>query len=170
MKLKLDLEGIEAILAINKYRPSTKEKWDEEWCMVSFSVTSGNWLNYGKLDDPILLCSEVEELRDILKKLLLDELTDKIKLEFIEPDFTFDISPKVKDNQLTLFDEQERWHNASADWKIYFWDEGLTCNYLNLHLSLEDIEYFKNYLNLITDVVDKNNSVIQDMINKNILI
>lgn len=170
MKLKLDLEGIETILEINNYHPSTQEKWDEEWCMVSYSVTSGNWLNYGKLDDPILLCSEVEELRDYTKKLLLDEIAEKFTLEFIEPDFTFDISPKVIDNQISLFEEIPRWHNAFIDWKIYFGDDGLTCNYLNLCLGDEEIEYLKNYLNLVTGVVDKNNPVIEDMINKNILI
>ena len=170
MKLKLDLEGIEAILEINNYHPSTQEKWDEEWCEVSFSVTSGSWLNYGKLDNQILLCSEVEELRDTLKKLLLDELSEGSELSFVEPDFTFNITPKRIDNQLSLFEDLPRVSNAFVDWKIYFWSEGLTSNYLNVCLCDDEIEYLKNYLNLVTGVVDKENPVIQDMINKNILI
>ena len=161
MKLKLDLEGIETILEINSYHPSTQEKWDDEWCEVSFSVTSGSWLNYGKLDNQILLCSEVEELRDTLKKLLLDELSDGSELSFIEPDFTFDITPKRIDNQLSLFEDLPRVYNAFVDWKIHFW---------SICLCDDEIEYLKNYLNLVTGVVDKENPVIQDMINKNILI
>ena len=170
MKLKMDLEGIETILEINNYHPSTQEKWDEEWCEVSFSVTSGSWLNYGKLDNQILLCSEVEELRDTLKKLLLDELSEGSELSFVEPDFTFDITPKRIDNQLSLFEDLPRVSNVFVDWKIYFWSEGLTSNYLNICLCDDEIEYLKNYLNLVTGVVDRENPVIQDMINKNILI
>lgn len=169
MKLRLDLEGIDASLEINNYHPSTQEKWDEEWCEVSFSITSGSWLNYGKLDNQILLCSEVEELRDMLKKLLLDEVSESAELSFIEPDFVFDITPKRIEQQLSMFDEFPKVYSAFVDWKIYFWSDGLTSNYLNLCLCEEDIEHLKNYLNLVTGVVDKSNPVIQDMINKSIL-
>jgi len=169
MKLRLDLEGIDASLEINNYRTSTQENWDEEWCEVSFYVMRGNSLNYGMNDKEILLCSEVEELRDMLKKLLLDEVSESSELSFIEPDFTFDITPKRIEQQLSMFDEFPKIYSAFVDWKIYFWNDGLTSNYLNLCLCEEDIEHLKNYLNLVTGVVDKSNPVIQDMINKNIL-
>lgn len=169
MILRLDLEGIDVSLEINQYHPSTQEKWDEEWCEVSFSVMRGNSLNYGMNDKELLLCSEVEELRDTLKQLLLDEISSATELSFIEPDFVFNITPKTIDNQISLLDEFPRVYSASIDWKIYFWSDGLTSNYLNICLDEEDIEYLKNYLNLVTGVIDKTNPVIEDMINRGIL-
>lgn len=170
MKLKMDLDGIEIILEINNYHPSTQEKWDEEWCKVSYSVTSGSWLNYGKLDDQILLCCEVEELQNILKELLLDKISKESEIEFIEPDFTFDIIPKTTNNQCSSSDAILGISDVFIDWKIHFWSDSLTSNYLNICLCDYEIEYLKNYLNLVTGVIDKENPVIQDMINKNILI
>lgn len=169
MILKLDLEGILFSLEINNYRPSTKENWDDEWCAVSYYAMRGTSLNYGK-DTECLLCTEVEELRDTFKKLLLDELNENSELSFIEPDFTFDIYPKTIDNQISLLDPYPQMNNAYADMKLHFWSDGLTCNYLNLHLGEEEIEHLKNYLNLVTGVIDKTNPVIEDMINRNILL
>jgi len=169
MKLRLDLDGIITSLEIKNYRPSTQENWDEEWCKVTFSFVRNDWLNYGKLDDELLLCSEVEELRDIIKKLLLDEITEPKELGFIEPDFQFEFNPKSIDNQLSLFEEHPQVIDIDAEWKVYFWDDGLTDNYLSVSLIREDLEHLKNYLNYVTGVVDKENPAIQDMINKNIL-
>ena len=169
MKLHLDLEGINVILEIKKYHESTREKWDEEWCLVTFSLTSGSWLNYGKIDDPLLLCTEIEELRDNLEKLLSEKITKKIELEFLEPDFIFELIPQKTNGQAFLFDNQEYTESKIINWKIYFWYEGLSCNYLSVCLGKEEIEYLRNYLNLITGVIDRMNPLIEDMINKHIL-
>lgn len=170
MKLKLDLQGILFSLEISNYHQSTKENWDDEWCKVSYYVMNGVSLNYGMNDKECLLCTEIEEIRDTFKKLLLDELTEETELSFVESDFTFHITPKTMDYQITLLDPYPQVSNAYADLKIHFWDDGLTSNYLNLRLDEEEIEYIKNYLNLITGMVDKTNPVIEDMINREIIL
>jgi len=169
MRLKLDLDGVKTIFEIRKYHKSTEENWDEEWCKVTFSFICDNWLEYGRLDEELLLCGEIEELRDYTRRLLLDEIEDTAILTFLEPDFEFTFCPKRIDNQLSLFEEHPQVKNAYAEWKIAFWNDGLTDNYMCLHLSEDDLECLKNYLNLVTGTIDKNNPVIQDMVNKGIL-
>lgn len=169
MKLRLDLDGIETTLEIKKYRKSTKANWDEEWCKVSFTLNCKDIINYCKTDDELLLCSEVEELSDTIKTLLLDEMKQRTELSFIEPDFCFIFNPKRIDPQLTLFEDNPRVIDVDAEWKVYFWNDGLTDNYLSLSLDAKDIENLKNYLNLITGMIEITNPVIEAMISRGIL-
>ena len=170
MKLKLDLEGILFTLEIINYRPSTIENCDDEWCEVSYYATNDVSLNYGMRSYDNILCSEVEELRDTIKKLLLDELTDKSTLSYIESGLSFHFIPKgMECQQLSLFDTYPPLSEAYAELRFRFWMDGWTRNYLTLHLTKEDIEHIKNYLNLVTGVVAENNPVIVNMIDRNIL-
>ena len=49
--------GINVKLKIHGYRPTNKDNWDSEWCRCDFLFSSGDWLNYHKENDEVLLAS-----------------------------------------------------------------------------------------------------------------
>ena len=72
--LELDLEGIQFELELENYRKSTKENWDDEWCVVTARVYK-DILKYS-LHSSCLLCCEVEWLYQKLIELENGELAD----------------------------------------------------------------------------------------------
>lgn len=76
MWFEIDVSGIEVKLQINGYKPTDKDNWDSEWCRCDFLFASGDWLNYHKENDEVLLCSEVEELADAFTELLDNKLSE----------------------------------------------------------------------------------------------
>ena len=70
MWLEIDACGIEIKLQIKGYKQTNKDDWDSEWCKCDFLFASGDWLNYHKEDDEVLLSCEVDDLEESLTKLL----------------------------------------------------------------------------------------------------
>lgn len=153
MTLKLDLDGIQVQLCIIGYRPSSEEDWTGEWCKTDFSFRSAPWLDYHQEGDEVFLCREVEELCDQLGRLLTDQLTEEMELTFIEPDFTFRLSPKqdLRQNPRVTYiaPTANPTVDISADWTVSFWHDGLTANYLSVALGREEISHLHNYLGLV---------------------
>ena len=56
------------------------------------------------------------------------------------------------------------------DMKIFFWYEGLTDNFLSVTFDRTDLQYLRDYLFLIIGKIDKDNSVINEMVSKGILL
>lgn len=155
MWLELDISGIEMKLRINGYKPSTKENWDSNWCKCDFLFSSGDWLNYHKEEDEVLLSCEVEELEESLTKLMNNELSEIKEIECIEPDFKFILHPQSdrRDNpKYTYVQPGYEIEDIYLEWKIYFWNSGLTDNHLTLTLDREEIMKLKEYL---TSVIRK---------------
>ena len=139
--MNFNVDGINVYLKINNYRHSNKENWDSLWCNCDFMFNSGDWLNYHRENDEIFLCSENEELESVFTMLLNGEISEDKEISFIEPDFVFNIYP-IKDIQNSVSD-------VLIEWKIYFWHEGLTDNYLSITLDRDEIIKLRDYLSSI---------------------
>ena len=141
MPLNFNVDGINVYLKINNYRHSNKENWDSLWCNCDFMFNSGDWLNYHRENDEIFLCSEIEELESVFTMLLNGEISEDKEISFIEPDFVFNIYP-IKDIQNSVSD-------VLIEWRVYFWHEGLTDNYLSITLNRDEIIKLRDYLSSI---------------------
>lgn len=141
MSLNMNVDGINVFLKINDYKPSNRCNWDSLWCKCDFMFSSGDWLNYHRENDEIFLCSEIEELESTFTMLLNGELVEDKEITLIEPDFVFQFYPQ-KVNQDSVSD-------ILVDWRVYFWHEGLTDNYLSVTLDREEIIMLRDYFSNI---------------------
>ena len=55
------------------------------------------------------------------------------------------------------------------EWKIYFWSDGLTDNYISLTFDREDLKMLLNYLFLITGILEKDSETVNNMIQNGFL-
>ncbi len=152
MWFEIDVSGIEVKLQINGYKPTDKDNWDSEWCRCDFLFASGDWLNYHKGNDEVLLCSEVEELADAFTELLDNKLSEVKEINCIEPDFVFELYPQMdlrEDPKYTYVRPGYEIQDIYVEWKIYFWHGGLTDNYLTITLGREDVARLRDYLKLV---------------------
>lgn len=152
MWFEIDASGIKIKLQINGYKPTNKENWDSEWCRCDFLFTSGDWLNYHKENDEVLLCSEIDELAETLTELLDNKILEEREILCIEPDFIFKLYPEtdLRDNpQYTYIQPGYEIQDIYLEWRIYFWYEGLTDNYLTITFDQDKIESFRDYLVLV---------------------
>lgn len=153
MRLKMDICGIELQFKVTGYERYVYEKWDDQWCRVDYSFRSGKWLNYSKIMDEVLLSCEIERIADLLQKLLNGELTEKTEVDFIEPDFQMTLCPQrdLRDDPKYL--SVQPGHeivDIYMDWRVYFWDDGLTDNFLSVTLGREEIQILLTYLQYVT--------------------
>ena len=134
--LELDVEGTKLKLEIKKYRQSTKENWDCEWCQI-YILVQNRYINY-EMNEESLLCCEVEEIHRKLVGFLSGETIEKCELSFIEPDFEMVIDT-YEDDAILL------------DWKFNLWDDtgALSANSFTIVLDTEDITELANYLESI---------------------
>ena len=152
MWFEINVSGIEVKLQINGYKPTDKDNWDSEWCRCDFLFASGDWLNYHKENDEVLLCSEVEELADAFTELLDNKLSEVKEIICIEPDFVFELYPQMdlrEDPKYTYVQSGYEIQDIYVEWKIYFWHGGLTDNYLTITLGREDVVRLRDYLKLV---------------------
>lgn len=174
MWLKMDLDGIIAELCIRQYIKKENRTSDEydHWCNVGFSFSSQQWLNYNKENDTILLSYEVDDLAEALDNLLNDKLYKPTTTEFIEPDFCFELMPKMdlrNNPQILYIRSGHEIADISMEWKVFFWHGGLTANHLSVTLDRTDITNLRNYLFLITGKYDKHTPEIIEMEKNGIL-
>ena len=148
----IDASGIEIKLQINGYNPTNKENWDSEWCDCEFCFSSGNWLNYHKENDAVLLSCEVEELEKALTELLDNKLSEVKEIRFIEPDFVFALYPQSdlrNDPKYVYVQPGYEIQDIYLEWKVFFWYGYLTDNYLTITLFREEIASLRDYLTLV---------------------
>lgn len=152
MSIQIDATGIIIDLPVKGYRKSNKDNWDEQWCKCDFSFRSGSWLNYQSTDNEVLLSCEIEELERSLTQLLDGEITEKKMIEPIEPDFKFILYPEedLRNNpNYTYVKPGYEIVDIYLEWRVYFWNEGLTDNYLTVTLGREDITALRDYLRTV---------------------
>ena len=150
--MEMDVRGIHVKLKIKGYESSENGSWDARWCKCDHAFCSGDWLNYHKEDDEILLSCEVEELEVSLTKLLNDELSEIKEICCMEPDYIFTLYPKKdlrKDPNYTYLQPGYEIKDICVEWKVYFWYEGLTDNFLTVTLKREEIIRFRDYLSSV---------------------
>jgi len=153
MWLKMELDGITVQMQIKNYIKVSDDDWDSTWCRTDFSFFSKPWLNYHKDNDEVFLAREIDELKSALEALLEDRLTEQTEFSCIEPDFCFTLNPK-KDLRLdprhTYIPQGYEIVDIDMEWRVSFWHDGLTADYLSVTLDRENIEYLLNYLKWIT--------------------
>lgn len=172
MWLKLDLDGIKLYFKITGYKEFTSTNWYDEWCGVELTVQTERWLNYTQSGDLLLAC-EVKEILSLFEDLTEDKFKESKKVDFIEPDFKFVLNPKKdlrNDSQYTYVRPGYEIVDINAEFKISFWNGGITENYLSLRMDREDINAFITYLRVITEQISKADASVQSLLNKGILL
>ena len=157
MWLKLNLSGIRLSMQIRNYRRTSEEDWLSVWCKTDFSFVADKWLNYCEDDSEVFLAREIEDLAKSLDDLLNDRLTAPTEFNCIEPDFNFILRPGCEIVDIDM------------EWKISFWDEGLTDNYLSVSLVRSDIECLLSYLRLVMGEVQESAPEIKALMNKGVV-
>ena len=148
MNFEININGIDVKLNIRNYKLDNRDDFSD-WCRCDFSLVSGDWLKYNVEDDEFLLSSEVDELEENLTLLLENKFSDIFEMPCIEPDFCFILHPQKdlrKDPKYTYVAPGYEIEDIYLEWRIYFWNEGLTDNFLNLTLKRDEIIKFRDYL------------------------
>ena len=90
----------------------------------------------------------------------------------IEPDFNFALNPKKDlrlDPKVLYVRPGCEIVDIDMEWKISFWDEGLTDNYLSVSLVRSDIECLLSYLRLVMGEVQEDTPEIKALMRKGII-
>lgn len=85
--LELDIVGVKFEFGIEEYRPSTREHWDDEWCLVSVKVKS-DIIDYS-IYSHCMMCCDVEWLYKNLIELQDETINEDTEVSFVEPDFEY---------------------------------------------------------------------------------
>ena len=173
MKLRLDLRGIIVQLQIRDYNPGLKDDCFNAWCKVDFSFSSEPWLNYEQNDAEVFVSYEVSDLYFILKRLLCDELTEIEELDVREPDFNYTLHPKFdirNDPKVAYVAPGHEIRDIFMDWRVCFWHDGLTPNYLSVSLKRKEIQYLCNYFGLVTGQLSETDPAVRSMADAGVLI
>ena len=148
MNFEININGIDVKLNIRNYKLGNREEFSD-WCRCDFSLTSGDWLNYYVEDDELLLSSEVDELENNLTLLIENKFSDVAFMPCIEPDFCFILHPQKdlrEDSKYTYVAPGYEVEDIYLEWRIYFWHDGLTDNFLSLRFNRDEIIKFRDYL------------------------
>ena len=172
MWLRLDLEGMKVQLQIKGYQPSSRDYWDFQWCKVDFAFAFPECINYTKQDDEVLLSCEVEELEAKLDDFINDKIIKSETLEFIEPDFVFELRPGYNKVEAGVCSYAAPGHEMSAAfmaWKVRLWQDGLTDNYFSTTLDKEDMRILRDYLRLVMGKLSKDCIEIRELVAKGMI-
>lgn len=172
MWLKLDLSGIKLSMQIKNYHKTSEEDWLSVWCKTDFSFVADKWLNYCEDDSEVFLAREIEDLAKSLDDLLNDRLNAATEFNCMEPDFNFVLNPKqdVRLNPKVLYVRPGcEIVDIDMEWKISFWYDGLTANYLSVTLDRSDIERLLLYLRLVMGEVQESAPEIKVLMDKGII-
>jgi hypothetical protein len=137
MWFRLPIDGFQLDFQIEHYHQSKDQGWEDQWCEIGFCVDNQSGIRYAFYEDETLLSCEVEEIEENLTLLLEGKLDAEKTLEFIEPDF-----------QMTLFPQTDV-AGIAMEWRVYFWNEGITESHLALSMIRSEIEYLRDYLRLV---------------------
>ena len=172
MWLKLNLDGIELYFKINGYKKSTLDNWGDEWCGIELTIQSKKWLNYSQSGELLLAC-EVEEILSLFEDLTEDKIFEPREVEFVEPDIKIILNPKKdlrKDSRYTYVRPGHEIVDIDAEFRVSFWNGGLTANYLSLCMDRGDILAFIAYLRVVTKRVSKTDDSVQELLKNGILL
>ena len=139
MWFEVDVNGINIKLQIYGYKQTNKDNCFDEWCKCDF-----------KFNLPTRsLAFEVKQLEETLTKLLTNELSEIKEMVCMEPDFIFEFYPQTdirnKPNYCYVKPGSEI-QDIYMEWKIFFWNEGITDNHLTISLGRKEIIMLRDYL------------------------
>ena len=90
----------------------------------------------------------------------------------MEPDFNFILNPKRDrrlDPKVVYVRPGCEMVDISVEWRVSFWFEGLTANYLSVTLYRPDIERLLAYLRLVTGELTADDAQIKAMIAQGVI-
>lgn len=149
MVFERDIHGIEVKLRIDDYEDPSKHDFGDVWCDCGYSFRFGNAINYYEDHDEILTPEEVDELVIVLSDLLDGKVSEPREIPMTEPDFVFMLYPQKDlrtDPKYTYVAPGYEIQDIYVEWRIYFWNGGLTDNFLTITLFRKDIEAFRDFL------------------------
>lgn len=151
MWIEFNIDGMLFNLKIDDYNVSN------EYVNISFEYKFKDIINYKKYSQKILLSKDIYNIKDIIRKLLNNELKNDEVYQCFEPDFSFEFL-----NSKWLKIDTYLWSNEDKTNQI-------TNNMISITLGIKEIEQLYNYLKLIMNEININDSVIKEMINNNII-
>lgn len=149
MVFERDIGGIQVILRIDDYQNPSKHDFGDVWCDCGYSFRFGDIINYHKEHDELLMPEEVDELATVLSELLDGAVTEPCEVPMTEPDFVFLLYPEKdlrNDPKYTYVAPGYEIQDIYVEWRIYFWNDGLTENFLTITLGRADITAFRDFL------------------------
>lgn len=173
MRLRLDLSGILLTMRIRSYRRTSDSDWTSAWCKVDFSFVSEPWLDYRQTDSEVLLAREIDALSEALESLLTDRLTESREFVCMEPDFYLILHPKrdLRDDPKVLYiSPGHETEDIKMEWRVSFWNEGLTKNHLTVSLGRGEIEALFIYLRLVSGRLSESDPAVEELIERNIIV
>ncbi len=128
--------------------PSNDKDIYDQWCQCDFYFKHSSGMEYKHFDDSTLISAEIDQMEQLFTELLEGEITEVKELPFVEPDFIFYLIPdeSVRQQNDTFTYNLHSYKDISMEWRIYFWDGGLTDNYMTLILDRDDITALRDYL------------------------
>ena len=95
---------------------------------------------------------EIDGLANAFTELLDGKITEPKKLQMTEPDFVFVLYP-IKDlrtgSKYIYVAPGHEFQDVYDEWRIYFWDEGLTNNFLAVTLYRNDIVALREFFDSV---------------------
>ena len=152
MVFERNLNGIDVVLRIDDYESPFKHSFGERWCDCGFSFRMGKpaeIINYRKDHDELFTPEEVDGLADALTNLLDGKINEPQEYQMVEPDFVFMLYP-IKDlrtdSKYSYVAPGYEFKDIYVEWRVFFWDGGITENYLMLTMYRDDIIAFRDFL------------------------
>ncbi len=149
MVFEREIRGIRIMLRIDGYRDPSTFGYGDVWCDCAFSFRFGDILRYEADHEELFMPQEVDELENALTELLDGAFTEPLEISLTEPDFIFTLYPKEdlrQDPSYIHIAPGCEFRDIRAEWRICFWNDGLTDNYLTVTLEREDIAALRDSL------------------------
>ncbi len=149
MVFERDFNGIQVMLRIDNYQAPSKHDFGDVWCDCGYSFRFGDIIHYYKDHDELLMPEEIDELAAVLSKLLDGAVTEPCEFPMTEPDFVFWLYPEKNlrnDSKYTYIAPGCEIQDIYVAWRIFFWNGGLTKNFLTITLNRADITAFRDFL------------------------
>lgn len=97
----------------------------------------------------MLLSFEIDDLVEGLTQLLDNKITNICEISFLKPDFEFILYPvsDVRDNPDVIYVKPgHEMIDISLEWRVFFYHQGVTANFLTVTLDRDEIKQFLDYL------------------------
>lgn len=149
MVFERDIDGFQVMLRIDDYQDPSKHEYGDVWCDCGFSFRFGDIINYEKEHDELLMPEEVDYLIQEFSALLDGKVTEPREVPLTEPDFFFMLYPEKDlrtDPHYSYVAPGHEIQDIYMEWRIFFWNGGLTENFLTLTLDRGDITAFRDFL------------------------
>lgn len=139
---RCNADGIKIKLSFNKL--TSDNFLYDDWSVCSFSFVGDGWLNYSKNNRESFLVPEIILLEKELTGLINSSYKSSKHISLIEPDFSFVLYPsKSVKNKISGELIAKDYY---AEWRVNFWNKGLTDNFLSIELDNKEIIKLRDYL------------------------